>query len=294
MAYRFNPPPGWLVEQGFTPGNDWRPDPAWPAAPEGWEFWVAVPDAPPPPPPPPGPATDDHAPPPQPASGGASASAKMGGMFKSLKAKAQDDDWMGKAKTAATQATATAQQAAGQATAQAKQRDQAALDKAGPLPEGAVWRGISHDAGRNSIVTLYPDRIERTKPTGRMSLTGMLAGGPEDVEVIPMKSVSSVQARRGAWYHDVTVFASGNTIVFSVDAADAEKLRGLIMDQVLGGSAHATAPAAPQAPAEPAAPAAPAGDALIEQIRKLGELRDAGILTPEEFESKKADLLGRL
>jgi hypothetical protein len=215
----------------------------------------------------------------------------MSGMFKSLKSKAQDEDWMGKAKAAATQATSTAQQAAGQATAQAKQRDQATLEKTGPLPEGAVWRGVSHDAGRNSIVTLYPDRIERTKPTSRMSLTGMLAGGPEDVEVIPMKSISSVQARRGAWYHDVTVFASGNTIVFSVDAADAEKLRGLIMDQVLGGSAHAAPPAAPAAPA---APAPPSGDALIEQIKKLGELRDAGILTPEEFESKKADLLGRL
>ncbi|MCU0263575.1 MAG: SHOCT domain-containing protein [Candidatus Nanopelagicales bacterium] len=290
MAYRFNPPPGWQVEEGFAPGNDWRPDPAWPAAPQGWEFWVAVPDAPPPPPP--GPQQSDHAPPTPPASGGATASAKMGGMFKSLKARAQDEDWIGKARTAATQATATAQQAAGQATAQAKQRDQAALDKAGPLPEGAVWRGISHDAGRNSIVTLYPDRIERTKPTSRMSLTGMLAGGPEDVEVIPMKSVSSVQARRGAWYHDVTVFASGNTIVFSVDAADAERLRGLIMDQVLGGSGRSAPPAA--APATPAEAPATSGDALIEQIRKLGELRDAGILTPEEFESKKADLLGRL
>jgi len=278
MAYRFNPPPGWQVADGFTPGNDWRPDPTWPAAPDGWEFWVAVPDAPPPPP----------SPPTAPASA-PSASAKVSGMFKSLKSKAQDEDWMGKAKAAATQATATAQQAAGQATAQAKQRDEATLEKTGPLPEGALWRGISHDAGRNSIVTLYPDRIERTKPTSRMSLTGMLAGGPEDVEVIPMKSISSVQARRGAWYHDVTVFASGNTIVFSVDAADAEKLRGLIMDQVLGGSGHAASPAAP-----PAEPAAPSGDALIEQIRKLGELRDAGILTPEEFESKKADLLGRL
>ncbi len=293
MAHRFNPPPGWQVEQGFTPSNDWRPDPSWPAAPEGWEFWVAVPD-PPPPAPPADPPTGDPTLSPPPASGAATASAKMSGMFKSLKAKAQDEDWMGKARTAATQATATAQQAAGQATAQAKQRDQAALDKAGPLPEGAVWRGISHDAGRNSIVTLYPDRIERTKPTSKMSLTGMLAGGPEDVEVIPMKSVSSVQARRGAWYHDVTVFASGNTIVFSVDAADAEKLRGLIMAQVLGGSAHAATPTAPASPAQPAQPAPPSGDALIEQIRKLGELRDAGILTTEEFESKKADLLGRL
>lgn len=289
MAYRFNPPPGWQVAEGFTPGNDWRPDPAWPAAPEGWEFWIAAPDAPPPAPPAPGEPPPDSAPGGTPAGAGSAstASAKVSGMLRSLKSKAQDEDWMGKAKSAATQATATAQQAAGQATAQAKQRDQATLEKSGPLPEGAVWRGISHDSGRNSIVTLYRDRIERTKPTSRMSLTGMLAGGPEDVEVIPMKSVSSVQARRGAWYHDVTVYASGNTIVFSVDAADAEKLRTLIMEQMLGGSSS-------PAPAAPATPAAPSGDALIEQIRKLGELRDAGVLTPEEFESKKADLLGRL
>lgn len=38
---------------------------------------------------------------------------------------------------------------------------------------------------------------------------------------------------------------------------------------------------------------APDGDA-IEQIRRLGELRDAGLVTAEEFESKKAELLSRL
>ena len=32
----------------------------------------------------------------------------------------------------------------------------------------------------------------------------------------------------------------------------------------------------------------------IEQLRKLAELRDQGILTPEEFETKKAELLRRL
>jgi hypothetical protein len=32
----------------------------------------------------------------------------------------------------------------------------------------------------------------------------------------------------------------------------------------------------------------------IEQLRKLGELRDAGVVTPEEFETKKRDLLGRI
>jgi uncharacterized membrane protein YeaQ/YmgE (transglycosylase-associated protein family) len=35
-------------------------------------------------------------------------------------------------------------------------------------------------------------------------------------------------------------------------------------------------------------------DDVTEQIRKLGELRDQGVLTDEEFEAKKAELLSRL
>jgi hypothetical protein len=33
---------------------------------------------------------------------------------------------------------------------------------------------------------------------------------------------------------------------------------------------------------------------IPDQIRKLGELRDSGVLTVEEFESKKAELLSRM
>lgn len=57
-------------------------------------------------------------------------------------------------------------------------------------------------------------------------------------------------------------------------------------------TAAAQAAAAP-APAPAAAPAAPANDmsATLEQLKQLGELRDAGILTPEEFEAKKALIL---
>lgn len=47
-----------------------------------------------------------------------------------------------------------------------------------------------------------------------------------------------------------------------------------------------------QAPSTAAA-AAPATD-VMEQLRKLGELRDAGILTPTEFDAKKAGLLARM
>lgn len=40
-----------------------------------------------------------------------------------------------------------------------------------------------------------------------------------------------------------------------------------------------------------AASAAPAEDDYITQLQKLGELRDAGILTDEEFEAKKKQIL---
>ena len=60
----------------------------------------------------------------------------------------------------------------------------------------------------------------------------------------------------------------------------------------------AAAPPVAEAPAPPVAeaPAAPAAggltDELIDQLKKLGELRDAGILTDEEFQAKKGQLLG--
>ncbi len=57
----------------------------------------------------------------------------------------------------------------------------------------------------------------------------------------------------------------------------------------------APAPAPTSAPA-PSAPAATGGDAsaIMEQIKQLGSLREAGVLTPEEFEAKKAELLKRI
>lgn len=44
----------------------------------------------------------------------------------------------------------------------------------------------------------------------------------------------------------------------------------------------------------PAAAGAAGAAAIMEQIKQLGGLRDAGVLTPEEFETKKAELLKRI
>jgi hypothetical protein len=62
----------------------------------------------------------------------------------------------------------------------------------------------------------------------------------------------------------------------AIDAAVAEQL---------AAQQAATAPA-------PAPAASGPTDEVIGQLKQLGELRDAGILTDEEFAAKKAQLLG--
>lgn len=57
--------------------------------------------------------------------------------------------------------------------------------------------------------------------------------------------------------------------------------------------ASATPAPAPEAPAEPA-PREMSSDEITRALGDLADLRDRGALTPEEYEAKKADLLGRL
>jgi hypothetical protein len=62
--------------------------------------------------------------------------------------------------------------------------------------------------------------------------------------------------------------------------------------------APVAAPAPEPAPAAPAAPAptpeVDTADEVADALARLGDLRDKGIISPEEFEAKKTELLGRL
>lgn len=79
-------------------------------------------------------------------------------------------------------------------------------------------------------------------------------------------------------------------------------LRGMARTAVISGTATATsnrvsrrqakkwgAQEAQQAPVQEAAPAA---DPMVAQLEQLAQLRDQGILTPEEFDAKKKQILG--
>jgi hypothetical protein len=144
---------------------------------------------------------------------------------------------------------------------------------------GALFVGMSHEGGRNSRVTLYSDRIERVKERSRMSMSK----AHQDNEITPIKAVASVQAKKdGMVFTTVTVYATGNNIDFRFKHEDARAFKDAIMGVILS-------PAGAQAPLiQQAAPD------IADQIKKLGDLRDAGVLTDDEFQAKKAELLAKM
>lgn len=81
----------------------------------------------------------------------------------------------------------------------------------------------------------------------------------------------------------------------AVIAGTATAVSGKVAAGQAAAAQQRSAAAAAPAPAAPAPAAAAAGgltDEVVDQLKKLGELRDAGILTDEEFSAKKAVILG--
>lgn len=88
--------------------------------------------------------------------------------------------------------------------------------------------------------------------------------------------------------------AARTAVIAGTATAVSGKVAG---SQAQSAQARAAAVSAPPPPAQPAAPSpAPSSSVLsdetFDQLKKLGELRDAGILTEDEFTAKKALLLG--
>jgi hypothetical protein len=79
----------------------------------------------------------------------------------------------------------------------------------------------------------------------------------------------------------------------SIKKSESDLWNWLDLRNVKAQSAPAPAPAPAVAPAPTPAAAAPVGN-IPEKIKKLAELRDMGVLTLEEFEAKKKELLSRM
>lgn len=100
----------------------------------------------------------------------------------------------------------------------------------------------------------------------------------------PLDEVTSVQWSSGLLLGAIRIVASGNiTEITNVNKDDGKEIVDIVRALI----------GAPQATLNLTAAVAGQPDPIA-QIRQLGELREAGVLSQEEFEAKKAELLRRL
>jgi hypothetical protein len=80
------------------------------------------------------------------------------------------------------------------------------------------------------------------------------------------------------------------------EQADARQISEAVRAAGAAGPAVATpvAPAPPVTVPAPVAPAAPAAPSPDEKLRSLAKLRDDGLITAEDYEAKKAELLDQM
>lgn len=162
---------------------------------------------------------------------------------------------------------------------QAEALDKRAREKAakkGLVTDGAlvVTHTVTEDLNTETLI-VWADRVELHGHGKPLSLLGAGKG----VESMPISSVASVEARNEGVWGVVEIHGSGNSIKTRVSQGEAPRVRQIIADlvhkaQVSTDSSPAVLP--------------------TDQLRQLAELRDAGILTPEEFDAKKAEILRRM
>jgi hypothetical protein len=111
---------------------------------------------------------------------------------------------------------------------------------------------------------------------------GIVGQSKED---FPLRLISSVHTKSGFATGELKVFVSGNnSIISGILKSDLEPLANAVRQ---GMAAQHAATAQPQAATPPATDP-------YEALQKLASLRDAGIVSAEEFEAMKQDLLNRM
>jgi hypothetical protein len=110
--------------------------------------------------------------------------------------------------------------------------------------------------------------------------------GGYELESFPYGNISSFEQGKNMMGHNITFFASENKIHMKWVKTDNQLAQFTkVVRTAMNGSTTPSSVASIATAAQPD---------LMEQLRKLGELRAAGVLTEEEFAAKKAELLSRL
>lgn len=125
---------------------------------------------------------------------------------------------------------------------------------------------VASELPRSSRTLLvYADRVE------------LVEGPDEPPVVVPRGSVERVEVEDGAGsLAAVTIQADGRTLTVTVQRTQATLLAGVLQTR-----------AAPTAGAEPSS-------TDLDVLRQLKTMQDEGLITPEEYAAKKAEVLARM
>lgn len=178
----------------------------------------------------------------------------------------------------------------------------------------------SHIGGKNADVTVFSDRIEwqlNSMSAGSKLALGVataglslaktgISGASKGSEIIPVKSISSVTTKKdGIRFTKVSVICSGNTVDFRVAHNEANPIRDLLMQLILGSHpSQGTASPLPQSPlppppaqvAPPPPTPGPTDSSLGVQtpaarIAAVKDLYDQGLISQQDFDAKRQAIL---
>jgi hypothetical protein len=143
----------------------------------------------------------------------------------------------------------------------------------------AVWQR-SNDIG--DVVLILEDPAFATRGTGMFDLDGSAAELGRTTGQVVLDNIEGPYAVVDLLSPLVSEARQKKTV--------ERQSQYVHMQPAVGWGAPPPMPAPPAVPSP--APAAEAGPDLADQLRKLADLRDAGVLTDDEFTAQKAKLLG--
>lgn len=158
----------------------------------------------------------------------------------------------------------------------------------GHFEVGEVLRGAVR--GAYEVKIMGSDRVRNGVliATDRRVIFYAKKLGGFDLESFPYGNISSFEQGKTLMGHHVTFHASGNRV--SVKWLQPANEFADFLSAVKQAMNAKHVPSDAQAPAQNVV----AGADVMLQLQQLGALRDAGIVTADEFETKKAELLKRL
>ena len=176
---------------------------------------------------------------------------------------------------------------------------------------GPTYSFVSHIEGKNAQVHIFPDRIEWIRSSGISAgkiTAGVLTAGAsllvtgvgqgtyrpnlsKGSEIIRLTAITGIATKRDGLINTiVSVTTPSMVLAMRVHHDQSQQITRVLNDLIARAQTKQT-----HVTVEVQAPvAAPAPVDHVDQLHKLAALRDAGVLTEEEFTAKKTEILARL